>query len=209
MTRKRWIVVAPAVALLLTSTVAATRKEKLPCEVAAAWASENVASLPRTHAELGKYSPLYRKAIYRKLTSGEKTQLWQDHFQQYLSPTYNFTTQQRQVISYVMSRAAQYLDGNDGRRLIKTDTMERRVRELFTPEQVHEIFYTLGPAPAAQETVASNTSSTNVLGYCNCEQNTSSSCLFGTCRAGTGCQIEETGCGFMGCGACDGMCYAS
>ena len=207
MRKHKWRAVAsvPVVALLIGATLGAVRTEKLPCEVAEEWVEANIPSLPRTYSEFGSLSPLYRKAVYNRLTLDERVTLWRSQFDAILAGQRELTPAQRAHIELVASRLPVYLDGAAGRRAIKTDLVERRTEALFGKEFGRTIFATLGPSLAASVTP---TNASVTIRFANCECHIGSAWSCESCASGD-CTTTASGCGYLLCFSCNGKCAQS
>lgn len=58
------------------------------------WVAQHKTSLPRTFEGLSRHSLVYRKAAYRQLSMGEQKQAWRAHFESFLKPESQVTSQQ-------------------------------------------------------------------------------------------------------------------
>lgn len=119
----------------------------IPREEIDAWVAKHHADLPRTLAALSAYPIPFRKAIVQALPREIVASLWREHL---LSFTGSVDPEQNQVITDAVEAIATIFGGSDsaGTHL---HALNDRIQQLvlagvFSPQQIAEIFATLGPA---------------------------------------------------------------
>jgi hypothetical protein len=106
--RRSVVVLAPLVALMSLSVVAATRPVELSeagkAKAAAdAWVAAHRGSLPRDWEGIVKYPMMHRKAILRELSLAEKKEFWKHHLESFVLPVEHLTPGQRDVLAALPS----------------------------------------------------------------------------------------------------------
>lgn len=189
----------PLLAFIAAAAIGLTAEPKAPCTVLSEWAEANAATLPHTYDGFASYDKAHRKAIYTRLTVGEKVEFWTTHLTRILHEDTTLTVAQREYINETIKGLPVYLDGQAGRRAIKLDRMERRALDLFGKARATALFAAIGPKITVQSDVAPE--------FQNCD------CTFGAEISGCGalsCSSPSCngvfGCGWLGCAWCDGLC---
>lgn len=101
-TMRKWgIGVGLAAVVVLAS---GSRWSPLQCELAWAWVMANKDNLPQTFAEIGKYAPAYRRAIYSQLPDSTRAAQWRAHLDRFLKPSAGLTNEQRAFLRGTQSQ---------------------------------------------------------------------------------------------------------
>jgi hypothetical protein len=207
--------IALPAALIIGIAGAVLPSEKPECEIAHEWAIAHRGTLPTTHAEISKYSLIYRRAIYSELPEAARAALWREHLSSYAGSDSPLNQGQKALVAEAIANIEAYWSGPAGKARLKL--LEPRLHAAFDKQLGKEVFATLGtPEPprspeAATATVGTFRSlfrgaSTIVLPNCSCS--TDSDWCGGTtiCVDTNTCDWTTIGCGTLFSYPCDGKC---
>jgi hypothetical protein len=196
--RKR--IVAPVLAVLLTTTLgsAGPRPEPPECAVAAAWVRAHPGALPTTLAGYSRHSKLYRRAIDDALQPAARQALWREHLEGFLRPGTPLTGPQqaavRQFMTQLPALTAVHPDRALGRRV------QAQLATQFERPLLRKVFMQLG-GPAPDQPLVGSANSRRPL--CDCADD-------GECSLGETCKpilcSFTSGCGAGGWDTCWGVC---
>ncbi len=195
--------------------------EEKECEVAARWVKENPREVPVTLDGIAALPSVYKRIVFNSLKPEQKSDLWREHLRRFLA-TEKLNDEQQAFVRMAIDFATPELY----RDALKTKTPQvqaqhtahhKAIREqalaLFSP-QLRRAFAELGhrtaapaPLPPSLRTVSFSVTSpaaTGTTGDCECEIG-DNWCWIYHCKKGT-CTPLSTGCGFLNCGPCNGMC---
>jgi hypothetical protein len=209
------VAIASAVLFGLQATPAAT--EEKACDVAARWVKENPQDLPFSLDAVAALPPVFKRIVVNSFTPERKSALWREHLLRFLAKE-KLTDEQRAFVQMAINFAtpALYRDAANGRTALaqaRHSAHHKAIRKqaiaLFSP-QMRRVFADLGygttapaPLPATLRTVSFNAA---FGGACECEIG-DNWCSVEHCKEPpSGCEETTTGCGFLGCGPCDGTC---
>jgi hypothetical protein len=217
----RWLMIAPAALVTTVGLIGAARPAKTAvpvCQLARTWAIEHKGALPKTEAELERFSSPYRKAIYTAMTVPERTALWHEHLRSYLNNPTDFSAEQIQLIREFDSKLGIYMDETSGKAAVEGDQVEARAKALFGKVLAGEIFATIGrathqTAPHPEDSNAAGhalgddkTSEDGARAWCGCSQE-SDYCWYFCAGDNPYCDPQPIGCGTGGWYHCNGSCY--
>lgn len=194
--RKR--ILAPVLAVLLTTTLgsAAPKPEPPECAVAAAWVRAHPTELPTTLAGLAKHTKLYRRAIYDALPPATREAMWREQLEGYLRPGSPLTETQKASVRRVITQLPALTAAHPNRALSRS--LRAQLSTQFDRPLLREVFITLGPTPVPAEPAANARRP-----LCDCADD-------GECFAGSTCKPVicsfNTGCGVGGADTCWGVC---
>lgn len=206
----KWVIgIVPFIAGAMTAATSG-RPVEAPCVVAKRWVEANAPTLPTTLGEFSKYTPTYRRAIYRALPRDAKLRLWHEQFRAYAaSPA--LSEDQRRFLLEVDAELDLYFGPEKVRQA--RQRYQARAQATLGDSLAWAVFRDLGMgAPRAD---VPNARSAGNLESCGCST-VDPYCGGGPtgpdapCLAG-GCTIDDTwpACGFLWCDDCDGKCGAA
>ncbi len=211
------LAIASGALFILQATPAAT--EERACDVAARWIKENPQDVPFSLDGVAALSPVYKRIVFNSFAPERKAALWREHLHRFLAKE-NLTDEQRGFVQMAINFATPelYRDAAKGRSpaaQAQHNAHHKAIREqalaLFSPK-MRRVFADLGygttkpaPLPATIRTASFSGGDRTLEGTCECEVG-DNWCAVAHCKASGSCETTTTGCGFLGCGPCDGMC---
>jgi hypothetical protein len=114
-------------------------------EAIRAWIEAHAADLPATLTELSEYPMVFRRAVARALPLEQRVAVWREHLLTVCSAFTSGTPAQRKLITDVIDELPALLSGDVARAEASMLTLQPRMRELLTHQQLVEAFASLGP----------------------------------------------------------------
>ncbi|MFL6145196.1 MAG: bacteriocin fulvocin C-related protein [Labedaea sp.] len=195
--RSRFLQFAAGIVAAGTVIGGTARPASAEGDTARSWARANAGQLPTEYDDFAGYSMVYRRAIYAKLESTQKRQLWREHLRRYVATHSNLSTEQLDLVKRASSILADesYAGLNDANRA-EFDELREASIQLFGAAEARAIFATLGPVEVSTAGMASECECSTVSVYCG-----GCICMY---HAFECYQVGE--CGFFWNYVCDGMC---
>jgi hypothetical protein len=171
--RRRLAIIAPIVAVLFGTAVAASRPVE-PSRLASAyaeagsWVKANSATLPSSYEEIVRLPMLHRKAVVHELSLSQQKQVWREHLESFVLPDSRLSAAQRLVASQMKVPLDSYqrafvqsaIDSLDHIFSAKLTVEQRQAKSLpfcskkqtvFAGDVAGAIFARLGPADSAYD----------------------------------------------------------
>lgn len=185
---------AAALILILVAGPAVAIEPNSSCQALDAWASQ-LATLPADYESFMALEPGQRRAVYQKLSHGERAALWQRQLREALAED-GWNDRQRSLIAETagLMTAESFAARSGGEAF---EDLERRVAAEFPRQQALALFFNLGVQSLPD-------GRSGLIPLCSC------SLIDQDCSIGQSCQPRNCswgeGCGFTGQEFCDGVC---
>lgn len=148
-----------------------------------------------------------RQEFIRQQTPEMLVALWNLHFDRKLKEMELTDAQKRHVEKIRLLVTVEFIIEAKGSQpyekaaFVEFNNAMMEAFQLFTKQQINELFYILGDSKTLekQETV-STSSQSNLRPLCNCSNG---SMCDGSCCAGSNCQANDAGCGCLGFWKCN------
>ena len=187
--------------------------EAVSCVSIQDWVEQNRSKLPTDYDELGRLPWAYRRVVLGELPPATRSALFQTHYERYALAHPDMSPAQRAVLDrakelmtpdvYALPRESPEWKTRIG---APQAELERQARAAFDPDEVVQIFSTIGSEDPATVHLPPATAKA-ATEYCNCST-ASDFCSSGyTCRYGViTCIYTSTFCGWNLLYSCNGMC---
>ncbi|MBZ4410297.1 bacteriocin fulvocin C-related protein [Myxococcus sp. XM-1-1-1] len=196
------LVVALAFTLSGIALLLPTQAKAQECIEAQAWVEAHAKQLPTQYDEFARFSLAYRKAIFAKLSPEAQSNLWKQHYQQYLETHPNLDKAQVEFIQKLLGVFTPSLFAQ-GSSVSTVGADLARIKEqatsLFGQTEATLLLATLGPQE--QASAAGNKAN------CSCSTASDYCPILTFCTTGTACSYTPTGCGTGWVYACNGDCF--
>ncbi|RYZ17718.1 MAG: hypothetical protein EOO70_01130 [Myxococcaceae bacterium] len=199
--KSKLLVMTLALAVGCAAAFLPVRASAQECAEARAWVEANANQLPTVYAEFARYSMTYRKAIFSSLSPEARSELWKQHYKQYLDAHPDLNKAQVEFIQEALAalspalftKSAAPASGNTVQA-----TLKEKATALFGAEEARRLLATLGPPEQREGSVAD----------ANCSCSTASDYCYPLtfCTLGTSCTYTAWGCGTNWVYACNGDC---
>lgn len=191
------------------------------CISAARWIDQHPQDVPVSLDGIAALPAVYKRAAFSSLTPERKAALWREHLSRFLAKA-QLTQEQTAFVQMAIDFATPqlYRDAANGRtpeseakHRAHHHAIRQQASTLFSV-QMRRVFAELGYRttrstgllPASLRTVGFASSKEAEAGQCECEMG-DNWCAVEQCREPSGgCSGTTTGCGFLGCGPCNGTC---
>ena len=215
----RWPILAAAV---LALTAAAWPASLTPCEEAVKWVTAHKTELPQTLAGLRTLPFAYRRYAYSQIPPSVRRQMWKEHINSFLEPSFALTDAQRTVTLRFISRVDAYVSddptGRRGRDALRSDRVDSTLKATFELNVARVIFagngffsddgrgFVAGLVQQHVDTTGGPNATGKTMWTCTCllaiggEGNCPYFCV------GNSCEYTSFGCGWTGTYPCDGVC---
>jgi len=194
----KWLLGVPL--LLGVATAARANRDPEPaCVVAARWVKEHPSAMPSSLTEISRYPLAIRKAMFAKLSRRIQLKLWHEQFAYYLQSE-QLSERQKTFLAALDGEVDQYF-GPENAAAAKT-RYDAKVREVFGVSLGRAVFANLGVA-TPDEVSPGRT----LPPSCDCSTASDWCVITGPeCRKAFLNCTNDTGCGFLWCYDCDGIC---
>lgn len=174
------------------------------------WVNANMASLPRAYDQVAAYPMTYRKAIYRALAPGDRSRLWAEQLNRYLTAHPDLPQHRSQVVrdvlAFVTHEASFEVADGRSRDLGRVEELSRAAEQAFERSEIGELFGTLGTHGRLSSSRPVVPDATVYGCDCSTQSNMcsgSSNCVGNAyCMCGVYC----CDCGFLWHYECNGVC---
>jgi hypothetical protein len=218
----KWLIRLTCLSVAGAALVAGAPKARpvSACEARSNWIAVHANELPKTLEEIAAYPKGYRSAIFNALSPEVKSGLAREQLSHFLASE-SLSAEQRKFVQQAIDMATpekysrtEPLSGAAAEQHKRMhEALSAETRRLFSPSQVG-VFVELGygitsPTPARLSLPASATDGADgkaeSMFDCQCAS-TDPYCGAQSCPVIDNCTHTDSGCGWLWCAPCDGMC---